>query len=275
MAEGGRVLDVAGVSKRFAATEVLSDVSSQVGKGETVCVLGPSGSGKSTLLRCINWLERPDVGQIHLNGGPVGVTSGGVVMNDRRLSRIRTRIGMVFQHFALWPHLTVLQNLMEAPVQVQRRPKPEIRDEALPFLPTAGLSDTRDPSPPPFPAAHNPPLAVAPYSHAVDAGTFLFVPGQLATDPDDDALPIPPGIEAQTHKVMDNLARVLKGCGLSFANVVQVRIFLTDFNADYAKMNDIYATYFAADRRPARTTVGVTALARGGLVEIDMIAMRP
>jgi 2-iminobutanoate/2-iminopropanoate deaminase len=119
------------------------------------------------------------------------------------------------------------------------------------------------------------PKPVAPYSHAVEAGPFLFVTGQLATDPDDDALPIPPGIEAQTHKVMDNLERVLKGCGLSFANVVQVRIFLTDFNADYAKMNDIYTTYFAADRRPARTTVGVTALARGGVVEIDMIAMRP
>ncbi|HTG25892.1 MAG TPA: RidA family protein [Reyranella sp.] len=119
------------------------------------------------------------------------------------------------------------------------------------------------------------PKPVAPYSHAVEAGPFLFVTGQLATDPDDDALPIPPGIEAQTHKVMDNLARVLKGCGLSFANVVQVRIFLTDFNADYARMNEIYATHFAADRRPARTTVGVTALARGGIVEIDMIAMRP
>jgi reactive intermediate/imine deaminase len=119
------------------------------------------------------------------------------------------------------------------------------------------------------------PKPVAPYSHAVEAGPFLFVTGQLATDPDDDALPIPPGIEAQTHKVMDNLARVLKGCGLSLANVVQVRIFLTDFNCDYARMNEIYATYFAADRRPARTTVGVTALARGGIVEIDMIAMRP
>ena len=119
------------------------------------------------------------------------------------------------------------------------------------------------------------PKPVAPYSHAVEAGPFLFVTGQLATDPDDDTLPIPTGIEAQTHKVMDNLARVLRGCGLSFANVVQVRIFLTDFNGDYAKMNEIYATYFAADRRPARTTVGVTALARGGVVEIDMIAMRP
>jgi len=119
------------------------------------------------------------------------------------------------------------------------------------------------------------PKPVAPYSHAVESGPFVFVTGQLATDPDDDSLPVPAGIEAQTHKVMDNLKRVLKGCGLSLANIVQVRVFLTDFERDYAKMNEIYATYFAADKRPARTTVGVTALARGGLVEIDMIAVKP
>jgi 2-iminobutanoate/2-iminopropanoate deaminase len=118
------------------------------------------------------------------------------------------------------------------------------------------------------------PKPVAPYSHAVEAGGFVFVTGQLATDPDDDSLPIPPGIEAQTTKVMDNLNRVLKGCGLTFANIVCVRIFLTDFNGDYARMNEIYASYFAADKRPARTTVGVTGLARGGIVEIDMIAIR-
>jgi 2-iminobutanoate/2-iminopropanoate deaminase len=119
------------------------------------------------------------------------------------------------------------------------------------------------------------PKPVAPYSHAVEAGPFIFVTGQLATDPVDDSLPIPPGIEAQTRKVMDNLARVLRGCGLSLTNVVCVRIFLTDFNGDYAAMNRIFSTYFADDRRPARTTVGVTALARGGIVEIDMIAFRP
>ena len=123
-----------------------------------------------------------------------------------------------------------------------------------------------------LPDAPNP---VAPYSHAVEAGGFVFVTGQLATDPGDDSLPIPPGIEAQTHKVMDNLNRVLRGCGLTLANVVCVRVFLTDFKGDYAKMNEIYASYFAADKRPARTTVGVTDLARGGIIEIDMIAIRP
>ena len=144
MATLNKVLDVAGVSKRFGANEVLSDVSLQVDKGETVCVLGPSGSGKSTLLRCINWLERPDAGQIYLNGQRVGVSGAGIAMSDRELSKIRTRIGMVFQHFALWPHLTVLQNLMEAPVQVQRRPKTEVRDEALALLQKVGLFEKRD-----------------------------------------------------------------------------------------------------------------------------------
>ncbi len=144
MAALNKVLDVAGVSKRFGANEVLSDVSLQVDKGETVCVLGPSGSGKSTLLRCINWLERPDAGQIYLNGQRVGVSGAGIAMSDRDLSKIRTRIGMVFQHFALWSHLTVLQNLMEAPVQVQRRPKAEVRDEALALLEKVGLVEKRD-----------------------------------------------------------------------------------------------------------------------------------
>jgi 2-iminobutanoate/2-iminopropanoate deaminase len=119
------------------------------------------------------------------------------------------------------------------------------------------------------------PKPVAPYSHAVEAGGFVFVTGQLATDPDDDTRPVPPGIAAQTHKVMGNLRRVLAGTGLDFGNVVTARIFLTDFANDYATMNEIYASYFAPDRLPARTTVGVTHLARGGIVEIDLVAVRP
>jgi 2-iminobutanoate/2-iminopropanoate deaminase len=118
------------------------------------------------------------------------------------------------------------------------------------------------------------PKPVAPYSHAVEAGPFVFITGQLATDPEDDARPIPPGIEAQTRKVMDNLDRVLRGCAMTFANVVFVRIYLTDFKRDYAAMNAIYSGYFDENRRPGRTTVGVTDLARGGIIEIDMIAFR-
>ena len=118
------------------------------------------------------------------------------------------------------------------------------------------------------------PKPVAPYSHAVEAGGFVFITGQLATDPENDDLPIPPGIENQTAKVMSNLTRVLKGLGMGLEQVVSVRVFLTDFERDYAAMNTLYATYFANNRRPARTTVGVTGLARGGVIEIDMIAVR-
>lgn len=119
------------------------------------------------------------------------------------------------------------------------------------------------------------PVPVAPYSHAVEQDGWLFITGQLATDPDDDLLPMPDGIAAQTHKVMDNLRRVLSGLGAGLEQVVMVRVFLTAFERDYAPFNDIYRTYFGTGRLPARTTVGVTALARGGLIEIDLIARRP
>ena len=118
------------------------------------------------------------------------------------------------------------------------------------------------------------PAPVAPYSHAVEQDGWLFITGQLATDPDDDSVPIPDGIEAQTHKVMDNLRRILSGIGADLEHVLSVRVFLTDFERDYAAFNAIYQTYFASGRLPARTTVGVTALARGGIIEIDMIARR-
>jgi polar amino acid transport system ATP-binding protein len=138
------VLNVVGLSKNFGSLQVLDDVSLSVSAGETVCLLGPSGSGKSTLLRCINWLERPDQGRVFLNGAQLGITNGGVVMSDRDLAAMRMRIGMVFQHFALWPHLTVLQNVMEAPVHVQRRAKEEVRVEAEALLRRVGMYEKKD-----------------------------------------------------------------------------------------------------------------------------------
>ena len=125
-----------------------------------------------------------------------------------------------------------------------------------------------------LPLIANAPKPVAPYSHVVEVDGWLFVTGQLATDADDDSLPLPLGIEAQTRKVMENLKRVLAGAGAGFEHVVCARIFLTDFDRDYGLFNRIYSEYFAADRLPARTTVGVTGLARGGIVEIDLIARR-
>ena len=139
------VLELRGISKSFGTLEVLSDISLKIARGETVCIVGPSGSGKSTLLRCINWLERPDSGAVLLNGRRVGLRAGGhIAMSDKELAQIRTRIGMVFQHFALWPHLTVLQNVMEAPLHVQKRPRLEVRETAEALLVKVGLADKRD-----------------------------------------------------------------------------------------------------------------------------------
>lgn len=119
------------------------------------------------------------------------------------------------------------------------------------------------------------PRPVAPFSHAVEADGWVILTGQMPTDPSAPDAPLPDGIAAQTRRVMDNLEIVLKGVGLDLSHVVQCRCFLTEFDRDYAAFNDTYQSYFPPDRRPARTTVGVTALAVGALVEIDCIARRP
>ena len=118
------------------------------------------------------------------------------------------------------------------------------------------------------------PDPVAPFSHAVEADGWVFVTGQMPFSATSNTSPYPEGIEAQTRQVMENLRRVLAGCGLGLEHVVSARVFLTRFQEDYERMNAVYATYFPPDKRPARTCVGVTALARGALVEIDLVARR-
>jgi len=119
------------------------------------------------------------------------------------------------------------------------------------------------------------PRPVAPFSHAVESGGWVFVTGQMPTDPRDPDAPLAAGIEAQTRRVMENLSIVLRGVGLRFEHVVAARAYLSRFERDYEAMNAVYRTYFAPDRLPARTCIGVTALAVGALVEIDCIAHHP
>jgi reactive intermediate/imine deaminase len=119
------------------------------------------------------------------------------------------------------------------------------------------------------------PEPVAPFSHAVETDGWVQLSGQMPTDPGDSSQPLPTGIEAQTCRVMDNLILVLKGINLSLENVISARVFLTEFDRDYQAMNAIYAKYFNSCHLPARTCIGVTALACGALVEIDLLARRP
>jgi 2-iminobutanoate/2-iminopropanoate deaminase len=118
------------------------------------------------------------------------------------------------------------------------------------------------------------PTPVAPFSHVAAADGWLFVTGQMPTDPSDDAAPLPEGIEAQTRRVVENLKLVLAGAGSALDRVVMARIYLTHFERDYAAMNTVWRSYFAPGRLPARTCIGVTGLARGALVEIDLVAKR-
>jgi len=118
------------------------------------------------------------------------------------------------------------------------------------------------------------PRPVAPFSHAVEAGGFVFVTGQMPTDPAAPDAPLPEGIEAQTRRVVENLKVVLGGVGLGLGDVTMARIYLTHFERDYAALNALWPSFFESGKLPARTTVGVTGLAMGALVEIDLVARR-
>ena len=118
------------------------------------------------------------------------------------------------------------------------------------------------------------PKPVAPFSHAVETDGFVLITGQMPDTPEAPGI-LPEGIVAQTHAVMANLNKVLAGVGLGFEHVAMARIYLTEFKRDYAAMNETYRSYFAPDRLPARTCVGVTGLAYDALIEIDLIARRP
>ena len=118
------------------------------------------------------------------------------------------------------------------------------------------------------------PTHVAPFSHAVEFDGWVQLTGQMPTDPERDTKPLPEGIQEQTRQVMENLSIILNEMQLSMENVLSTRVFLTNFKRDYELMNNVYQSYFTNDRLPARTCVGVTDLALGALVEIDMVAKR-
>jgi ABC-type polar amino acid transport system ATPase subunit len=141
------VIRLEGINKSFGRLNVLRNVSLEVQKGEVVCIIGPSGAGKSTLLRCINHLEPLDSGTIYIEGVPVyRYTRGGQIIadSDRKIEALRSEVGIVFQSFNLFPHLTALENLMVAPVHVRREPREQARRQALALLAKVGLSDKVD-----------------------------------------------------------------------------------------------------------------------------------
>ncbi|MEE9099208.1 ATP-binding cassette domain-containing protein [Pseudomonas nitroreducens] len=142
------ILQVKHIRKSFGDLEVLRGISLDAYEGDVVSILGSSGSGKSTFLRCINLLEFPDAGEIRVAGEQIALKRGCnqmLVPADRRqIDRIRPELGMVFQNFGLWSHMTVLQNVIEGPVHVQKRPRAECIAEAETLLEKVGMADKRN-----------------------------------------------------------------------------------------------------------------------------------
>jgi polar amino acid transport system ATP-binding protein len=141
--ETGPMVEAIGVRKRFGQTEVLKGIVLQVERGGVMCIIGPSGSGKSTFLRCINHLEKVDAGQLYVDGELVGYRRQGdklYELQEKEVARKRAEIGMVFQRFNLFPHLTALQNIAEAPVRVKGMPRNWANAEAERLLERVGLA---------------------------------------------------------------------------------------------------------------------------------------
>jgi octopine/nopaline transport system ATP-binding protein len=142
------ILGVSGLTKRFGTNTVIAGIDLDVKKGERIAVLGASGSGKSTLLRCINMLEVPDTGSVAINGEEIKLKprrGGGREPADRhQIDRLRQQLGMVFQSFNLWSHLTVLENVIEAPLHVQHRLRAEVLVEARHILAKVGMAEKAD-----------------------------------------------------------------------------------------------------------------------------------
>lgn len=144
--QSGRVavISIRDLHKSFGTLEVLKGISFDAHQGDVVAILGSSGSGKSTMLRCINMLEAPTSGEVSICGETIAMrqTSAGAQPADRRqIDRLRSQVAMVFQSFNLWPHMTILENVVEAPIHVQKRPRKECVDEAMTLLAKVGLSD--------------------------------------------------------------------------------------------------------------------------------------
>lgn len=170
------MIEVKNINKSFGRNQVLRDVTISVEKGDKVVIIGPSGSGKSTLLRCMNLLEAPDSGSIFFEGQDI-------ISKKADINRVRQKIGMVFQHFNLFPHLTVMENITLAPVKLKLQTKEEAEDNALALLERIGLLDKRNEYPPKLSGGQKQRIAIV-RSLAMKPEIMLFDEPTSALDPE-------------------------------------------------------------------------------------------
>ena len=214
------------VHKRFGRLEVLRGVSFDVAKGEVVVIAGPSGSGKSTLLRCINHLEALNKGRIYVDGQPVGyreVKGKFVEKSEREVARMRASIGMVFQRFNLFPHLTALGNVVDAPVHVRKMGRSEALEAGRAMLGKVGLGDKLDTHPAQLSGGQQQRVAIA-RALAMEPKVMLFDEPTSALDPE---------LVGEVLEVMKSLARegmtmIVVTHEMGFAREVADRVMLMD-----------------------------------------------
>jgi len=223
------IIRVSGLHKRFGPLPVLRGIDLEVQAGEAVCIIGPSGSGKSTFLRCLNFLEEPEAGVVELDGEPMGFVPGPARRRrdtEARINRMRARIGMVFQSFNLWAHMTALQNVVEAPIHVKSLPRRVAEERASALLGRVGLADKRDSYPAQLSGGQQQRVAIA-RALAMEPEIMLFDEPTSALDPE---------LVGEVLAVMASLARdgmtmIIVTHEMAFAEEVADRVLFMDSGA--------------------------------------------
>lgn len=221
-----KILDIQNIEKSFDTTDVLKGISLSVSEGEVVSIIGPSGSGKSTLLRCATLLEKIDGGSIRYLDKTVATTdeTGKVVyLPKKELTQVKSYFGLVFQQFNLFPHFSVLKNVMDAPINVQKRDKKEVEKEAIELLNKMGLGEKKDAYPGQLSGGQQQRVAIA-RALALNPDILFFDEPTSALDPE---------LTREVLKIIRQLAEekmtmVIVTHEMSFARLVSNRVIFMD-----------------------------------------------
>ena len=220
-------LEIRNLKKSFGKLEVIRGLSLTAKKGEVVCIIGSSGSGKSTLLRCVNLLETPDSGEVYVNGELLKMKrdkNGKLIpVEKNQVDRIRSKLGMVFQSFNLWSHMTVLQNVIEAPVHVQKVNKELAKKNGYLLLEKVGIAEKADQYPSSLSGGQQQSTAIA-RALAMDPDIMLF---------DEPTSSLDPELVGEVLKVMQSLAEegrtmIITTHEMKFAKEVSSKVIFLD-----------------------------------------------
>lgn len=210
------MIKVVDLHKSFGDLEVLKGINTEIRKGEVVCVIGASGSGKSTFLRCLNLLEEPTKGEIYIDGISL-------IEHKKDINKLRQKVGMVFQQFNLFPHMTVLENIMLAPVKVKKMPEEEARGKAIELLRKVGLSDKDNAYPSQLSGGQKQRVAIA-RALAMDPEVMLFDEPTSALDPE----MVGEVLAVMKQLAMEGMTMVVVTHEMGFAREVGDRILFMD-----------------------------------------------